>query len=128
AWSGWTTLSGAHYDAAGHLTSDTLGDGETESWTYNKRGWPVSSTSTLNSATTYSYNITSFAPNGDILAANDSVNGNWNYSYDQFNRLVGATQNAGGPAVTPGLVQSTGIDCGSVTSCSTAFTSSNTAG
>ena len=51
--------------------------------------------STLNNSTTYSYNIASFAPNGDILSANDSVNGNWTYTYDPFNRLVGSNQNGG---------------------------------
>jgi RHS repeat-associated protein len=30
----------------------------------------------------------SYAPNGDVLAANDSANGNWTYQYDDFNRLV----------------------------------------
>jgi YD repeat-containing protein len=98
---GTTYLSGAHYDAAGRLTSDTLGSAETESWTYSKRGWPVSSSVTLNSNTIYSYNITSFAPNGDILAANDSANGNWNYSYDQFNRLVCANLATNGTCATP---------------------------
>jgi RHS repeat-associated protein len=35
------------------------------------------------------YNVTlSYAPNGDVLAANDSANGNWTYQYDDFNRLV----------------------------------------
>ncbi len=42
----------------------------------------------------YGYNIlspsstTGYAPNGDILYANDSANGNWSYTYDDFNRLV----------------------------------------
>jgi RHS repeat-associated protein len=31
-----------------------------------------------------------YAPNGDVLTANDSVNGNWTYSYDDFNRLATA--------------------------------------
>jgi hypothetical protein len=29
-----------------------------------------------------------YAPNGDILAANDSVNGNWTYGYDASNVAV----------------------------------------
>ena len=40
-----------------------------------------------NSTSVYSFSL-GFAPDGDVLSANDSVNGNWNYSYDQFNRLV----------------------------------------
>ena len=39
-----------------------------------------------------------FAPNSDILLANDSVNGNWTYIYDAFNRLASA--NATGQAYT----------------------------
>lgn len=41
-----------------------------------------------------------YAPNGDILAANDSVNGNWTYTYDDFNRLAAA--NGPGQAYTYG--------------------------
>jgi RHS repeat-associated protein len=38
--------------------------------------------------TPYSASIPSYAPNGNILAANDNVNGNWSYGYDEFNRLA----------------------------------------
>ena len=41
----------------------------------------------------------SYAPNSDILAANDSANGNWAYTYEDFNRLASATQ-SGQPAYT----------------------------
>ena len=36
-----------------------------------------------------------YAPDSDIASANDSVNGNWTYSYDDFNRLSGSNQNSG---------------------------------
>jgi RHS repeat-associated protein len=45
--------------------------------------------------TVYSLALTSYAPDGDVLAANDSANGNWTYTYDPFNRVVGANQNNG---------------------------------
>lgn len=32
-----------------------------------------------------------YAPNGDVTSTNDSVNGNWTYSYDDFNRLMGSS-------------------------------------
>ena len=54
-----------------------------------------SSSPAKNTTPIYTINITSFAPNGDVLAANDSINGNWTYSYDQFNRLVGSNKNSG---------------------------------
>jgi RHS repeat-associated protein len=91
-----TVFSAAHYNAFGGLTSDTLGDNEIETYTYAPKLTRLQSyTASLNSTSIYSFNITSFAPDADILAANDSVNGNWTYSYDAFNRLVGANKNSG---------------------------------
>jgi len=97
-----TPASAMHYNAFGGLTTDTLGDAEVETFNYDKRLRTQSYTATINSPnyystpiTLYSFSINSFAPNGDILSANDSVNGNWTYSYDPFNRLVGANQNNG---------------------------------
>ncbi len=31
-----------------------------------------------------------YSGNGDVVSAKDSVNGNWSYTYDDFNRLVSA--------------------------------------
>jgi RHS repeat-associated protein len=97
-----TPTSAMHYNAFGGLTTDTLGDAEVEIFNYDKRLRMQSYTATINSPnyystpiTLYSFSINSFAPNGDILSANDSANGNWTYSYDPFNRLVGANQNNG---------------------------------
>jgi RHS repeat-associated protein len=91
-----TIFSAAHYNAFGGLTSNTLGDGETETYTYVPHLTRLQSyTAKLNTSTLYNFNITSFAPNGDVLAANDTANGNWTYAYDPFNRLVGANQNTG---------------------------------
>jgi RHS repeat-associated protein len=37
------------------------------------------------------YNLSlGYAPNSDIASANDTVNGNWTYGYDDFNRLTSA--------------------------------------
>jgi RHS repeat-associated protein len=36
-----------------------------------------------------------YTPNGDVLSANDSVNGNWTYGYDDFNRLISSNKNSG---------------------------------
>src|SRR5207245_5209098 len=76
-------FSAAHYNAFGSLTSATLGDNETETYTYVPKLTRLQSyTAKLNTTTLYNFNIGTFAPNGDILAANDSANGNWTYSYD----------------------------------------------
>jgi len=46
-------------------------------------------------ATIYSYSITGYAPNGNLLGYTDSVTGAWsNFGYDGVNRLVAGTQAA----------------------------------
>ena len=48
----------------------------------------------------YGYTLT-HAQDGQIIAANDLVNGNWAYQYDEFNRLRMATQtNSSGTVAT----------------------------
>jgi RHS repeat-associated protein len=46
------------------------------------------------SGTVYSLAL-GYAPNGNVLTANDSVNGNWTYGYDDFNRLLSSNKNSG---------------------------------
>ena len=89
-----TLLSQAAYNAPGFLKTVKLGNGLTETRNYNSRLWLTS----LAAGSAYSLNMTSYAPNGDVLAANDSVNGNWTYAYDAFNRLLSA--NASGQSYT----------------------------
>ena len=49
------------------------------------------------------YSLSNFpAPNGDVTSANDSANGNWAYAYDDFNRLISATNSAKNLAYTDG--------------------------
>jgi RHS repeat-associated protein len=45
--------------------------------------------------TIYTLALSSYAPDANVLTANDSVNGNWTFTYDAFNRVVGANQNSG---------------------------------
>jgi RHS repeat-associated protein len=45
--------------------------------------------STITTPTKYSYAL-NYAPNGNVIDASDSVNGNWAYSYDSLNRLTSA--------------------------------------
>jgi RHS repeat-associated protein len=96
----YNLLSGAHYNAAGQITSETLGTGETQTYTYTRRNQLQAKSSSYNSTPVYSFGLT-LAPNGDVTAATDSVNGNWNYSYDQFNRLVCANVASNGTCTTP---------------------------
>ena len=87
----------AHYNAAGSLTSATMASiAETRGYDSRLR------LNSIADGSVYTLTIpatTGYAPNSDILAANDSANGNWAYAYDDFNRLASATQ-SGQPAYT----------------------------
>lgn len=48
-----------------------------------------------NPATIYSFNITSFEPNGNVKTVADSVTGTWTYNYDSLNRLKDGSSTAG---------------------------------
>jgi RHS repeat-associated protein len=86
-----------HYNAAGSILSASLGNGVNETRTYDGRlrltGITDGSVYTLTIPTSGGY-----APDSNLLVANDSVNGNWTYAYDAFNRLSSA--NATGQAYT----------------------------
>lgn len=83
-----TLFSNAVYNAPGQLTSDMLGNGITETRAYNSRLWMTS----FSAGSAYSLSMSSYAPNGDVLAVSDSANGSWNYAYDDFNRLCASNQ------------------------------------
>jgi RHS repeat-associated protein len=83
-------LTGVQYNAAGEETLATLGNGINEVLTYDKRLRLLTEAATKSSTTVYSLGL-SYTPNGNVLTGNDSVNGNWTYGYDAFNRLASAT-------------------------------------
>jgi RHS repeat-associated protein len=90
--------SAVHYNAAGSVLAAPLGNGITETRTYDSRLRPTGITATLLStnATVYQTAISSYAPNSNLISDNDSVNGNWTYAYDALNRLIGSNLNSGG--------------------------------
>jgi YD repeat-containing protein len=77
----------------GPLSPRTLSP-PTESISYTNRGQLQNLTVTAQSTTIYSLGMT-YTPNGNVASANDSVNGNWTYSYDEMNRVIGASKNSG---------------------------------
>jgi RHS repeat-associated protein len=96
-------LTGPHYNAFGQLSLATFANGLSESWNYDNRGRLKGAavgtncgngTGTCSGSSVYSFSL-GFAPNSNIMTANDSVNGNWTYSYDQLNRLSGASSTSG---------------------------------
>jgi RHS repeat-associated protein len=85
-----TLLSAVHYNASAGVVSATMGNSISETRTYDGR----LRLNTITDGSAYSVTIPSsggYAPDGDILAANDSANANWSYLYDDFNRLTKAT-------------------------------------
>lgn len=96
-------FSGAHYNAAGSLLSASLDNGLiNESRCYDGRLRLENISDTALSNTLYSLTVPSsgycgysgiwgYAPDNNIVGAWDSVNGNWSYAYDPFNRLSSAS-------------------------------------
>jgi RHS repeat-associated protein len=98
-------LTSPHYNAFGQLSLATFANGLSESWSYDKRGRLQAAavgtncgngTGTCSGSSVYSFSL-GFAPNSNVSTANDNVNGNWTYSYDQLNRLSGASSTSGQP-------------------------------
>lgn len=57
---------------------------------------------TLTGGTGGLYTVTlTYAPDGDVLSANDTVNGNWVYAYDPFNRLTCSNLASNGTCASP---------------------------
>ena len=78
-----TLVSGLHYNPLGQVTAGSLGNGASFNQQYDSRG---RLTSIVNSSILYSLGLT-YNPNSTIQNGNDSVNKNWTYTYDDFNRL-----------------------------------------
>ena len=69
-----------------------MGNSINISRTYNPRGWITAKTD----GSVYNFSISSYANNGNVVAASDNnINGNWTYTYDEFNRLATAASNVG---------------------------------
>jgi RHS repeat-associated protein len=89
-----TLFSAAHYNAAGSLVSATLGNGVNETRTYDAR----LRLTAVTDGSLYKLTIPTsggYAADSNILAANDSVNGNWTYTYGALDRLTASSQNSG---------------------------------
>src|SRR5207245_1363446 len=102
--SGYNYLSSANYAPFGSPTTFALGNGATETSTYNKRLQPLNqqlrnTTSTLLNRS-YSFNDGSGHNNGNVISIADNLNSSLtqNFSYDSLNRLSTAqTTGTSGP-------------------------------
>ena len=87
------SVNPSNINPLGEPTSVVVGDGYTRTLSYDKRGRLVSQT---DSGSIYGLSI-SYAPNGNVAGANDSVNGTWTYGYDDFSRLNASSCTASCP-------------------------------
>jgi hypothetical protein len=77
-----------------------MGEGRILRFAAPRRGSPHSMAAGTNCAAgscanaVYSLSV-GYAPNGDVISANDSVNGNWVYVYGNLHRLQTSNQNNG---------------------------------
>jgi RHS repeat-associated protein len=85
-------LTGVHYDAFGHIISGALANGLSESWGFDARGrvtaMAVGTGCSNGNCSTNKYRFTSgYGANSDVTSSTDTANGNWTYTYDDFNRI-----------------------------------------
>jgi RHS repeat-associated protein len=94
-------LVNASYAPNGGWSTATFGNGTTETYSYTPR-WLTGMQVTNSSGSVYSFGLTR-AADSQITRAVDSVNGTWNYTFDDFNRLLTAQQVNSSNAVINGL-------------------------
>jgi len=85
-----TLVSGIQYNALGAPTSDTLGNGMANSWTYDHLG-RVTARGSSHGSTYYGFGNGMTWTGSELRSAGDAVNGDWNFSYDDFGRLSTAS-------------------------------------
>lgn len=93
-------LGAVTYTPLGGISGAAYKNGAAEALSYNNRGWVVGDgvsgfAANGTPTTLYSFNVTQYAPDGNMLAVADSVNGSWAYTYDGFNRIATATLDPG---------------------------------
>jgi RHS repeat-associated protein len=95
-----TLFTGGPYNALGELEAATYGDGTIRSITYDHRGRAT----IIRDSTTYALYL-GYTGNSSVSSANDSVNGDWSFTYDAFNRLAASSNASSGAAYTYGYDQ-----------------------
>jgi RHS repeat-associated protein len=80
-------FANATYSPFGSPASRLLGNGLTENRIYDNRGRLLSS-SQFQAGSSVGYNVAvTYFPNGNVQTSNDSVNGNWTYTFTPLNQL-----------------------------------------
>jgi len=91
-----TLYSNAIYNALGELTQGTYGDGIVRTNIYDNRGRLTN----RRDAPTYYALYLGYTGNGSVNYYNDSTAGDWNFTYDAFNRLATSSNLSNGNAFT----------------------------
>ena len=94
-----TLVSSASYAPNGFWSTAYLGNGTHEVYSYGSRWLTGMQLMTAGGGTLYSFTL-SHAPDAQITGSTDSLNGNWAYTFDEFNRLRTATKSSGGTVLT----------------------------
>jgi RHS repeat-associated protein len=89
-----TVLANATYTPIGTLSTRLLGNGLTETKTYDNRERLTATMQSSGSKVIYGSSV-GYAANGNVTGSSDTVNGNWTYSYDSLNRILTASVPAG---------------------------------
>ncbi len=82
-----TLLTVNTYNPLGEVQHATLGNGIVRNLQYDNRGRITS----LTDGSIYNFSL-GYAPDSNLLAANDSVNGNWSYTSDAVGRIATASK------------------------------------
>lgn len=90
-----TLLTVNKYNPLGEVTQATLGNGIVRNIGYDNRGRLTA----LADGSIYSVGL-GYAGDSNIVTGNDSINGNWAYTYDDFNRLSASNKNSGAQTFT----------------------------
>ena len=83
------TGSGADYSLSASTSTTQTGQFSSVSFTASASGSALAGGSNVGQIF-YAATI-GHAPNGDVASSTDTVNGNWSYTYDEFNRLTAAS-------------------------------------
>ncbi len=96
-----STLVSPHYAPNGNWSTTSFGNSTSETYNYQPR-WLTGMSVASATSPLYSYTVT-HAADTQITRAVDSINGIWNYTYDDFNRLITAQEVNTSNAVVNGL-------------------------
>jgi RHS repeat-associated protein len=93
--SSFQMFANATYSPFGAPSTRLLGNGLTETRTYDQRGRLLTSSQSLSGSSIGYTASAGYSGSGTLTSSSDSVNGNWTYSYDPLNRLKTATSDSG---------------------------------